>query len=67
MLKSKCLQLKVDTIIREPSPGKSKSKLKSQRGGVVEVIVKQKVYWPHEAILGGGASRVKGSRMTSCL
>ena len=58
MLKSKRLQQKVDTRIREldqnlHSPGKSRSKLKSKRGGAVEVIVKQKVHWPHEAILGG--------------
>ena len=28
-------------------------KLKSQRGGSVDISVKHKVHWPHEAILGG--------------
>ena len=67
VLKSKCLQQKVDSRIREldlssHSPSNSRSKLKSQRGGPVEVVVKQKVHWPHEAILGG----VKGSCTTIC-
>ena len=44
--------------IRDPeqcsnSTGKDSPKLKSQRGGGVDVVVKHKVHWPHEAILGG--------------
>ena len=31
----------------------NENKIKSKRGGAVEVIVKHKVTWPHEAILGG--------------
>ena len=36
------------------------AKVKSKRGGPVEVMVKYKVAWPHEPILGG----VNRSRMT---
>ena len=58
-LKSSTIQRKVDRRIRELNhsshlPGNENSaKLKSKRGGTVEVSVKNKVSWPHEAILGG--------------
>ena len=58
-LKSHRLQQKVDARIRELNhsshlPGKNKKlKYKSQRGGSVDVQVKHKVHWPHEAVLGG--------------
>ena len=58
-LKSSTIQRKVDRRIRELNhsshlPGNdSSAKLKSKRGGTVEVNVKNKVSWPHEAILGG--------------
>ena len=56
MLKS--LQNKVDKRLREldqssQSTGKDSVKNKSQRGGSIDVQVKHKVNWPHEAILGG--------------
>ena len=53
------IQKKVDARLREleafqENAGMDKSKkIKSKRGGPVEVIVKNKVAWPHEAILGG--------------
>ena len=59
MLRSQKLQKKVDKHIRELDqnshfPGNGE-KFKSQRGGGVDVPVKRKVQWPHEAILGGVA------------
>ena len=58
LLRSKQLQKQVDKRIRplnqcSQSPGKEFHTLKSKRGGGVDVVVKQKVHWPHEAILGG--------------
>ena len=35
------------------STGRDSVKFKSQRGGSIDVQVKHKVNWPHEAILGG--------------
>ena len=58
VLKSHHLQQKVDKRIRElveSSHSQGNQKFKSQRGGEVEVQVKHKVHWPHEAILGGTA------------
>ena len=57
MLRSQKLQKRVDKRVRELDqsshfPG-NESKLKSQRGGSVDISVKHKVQWPHEAILGG--------------
>ena len=69
-LKSSVVQRKVYRRIRELNhsshlPGNDSSvKLKSKRGGTVEVNVKNKVSWPHEAILGGSAG--KGSHTTNC-
>ena len=59
MLRSQKLQKKVDKRIRELDhsshfPGNDQ-KFKSQRGGGVDVPVKHKVQWPHEAILGGAS------------
>ena len=53
------MQRKVDERIRlleaiHDSPGtESGRKIKSKRGGNVEVLVKCKVAWPHESVLGG--------------
>ena len=53
------MQRKVDERIRRleaihDSPGtKLSQKIKSKRGGNVEVLVKRKVAWPHESVLGG--------------
>ena len=58
VLKSHHLQQKVDKRIKElveSSHIQGKQKFKSQRGGEVDVQVKHKVHWPHEAILGGTA------------
>ena len=56
-LKSKTLQQKVDRRIRDLDEATSKIKMLklSQKGGGgnIEVHVKNKVFWPHEAILGG--------------
>ena len=57
LLRSKKLQKQVDKRIRKlnhcsQSPGKECETLKSKRGGGVDIVVKQKVHWPHEAILG---------------
>ena len=57
MLRSQKLQKRVGTHIRELDqsshfPGNDQ-KLKSQRGGSVDISVKHKVHWPHEAILVG--------------
>ena len=57
--KSKKLQKQVDCRLRKlekagQKTGNETEKFKSKRGGgPVEVIVKNKVAWPHEAILGG--------------
>ena len=58
-MRSKTLQQKVDRRIRDldevtSSQGKD-VKIKSKRGGNIEVHVKNKVSWPHEAILGGAS------------
>ena len=56
LLKSYYVQRKVDKRIRElnqNSRGSGKLKYKSLRGGDVDVQVKHKVDWPHEAVLGG--------------
>ena len=57
VLRSHSLQKKVDRRLKEleqssQSTGKNNLKLNSQRGGI-DVQVKHKVSWPHEAILGG--------------
>ena len=57
VLKSQLLQKRVDKRLRElnhSSHCQGKEKFKSMRGGSVEVQVKRKVHWPHEAIFGGG-------------
>ena len=59
LLKSQSMQTKVDRRIRElngcshVSGNECSAKYKSKRGGNVDVSVKNKVLWPHEAILGG--------------
>ena len=56
---SEIIQRKVDArlreleVINETSGMPSGAKLKSKRGGSVDVYVKHKVAWPREAILGG--------------
>ena len=58
-LKYQSVQRKVDKRIRELngcshlSGTECSGKYKSKRGGNVDVPVKNKVLWPHEAILGG--------------
>ena len=50
------IQKKVDARLREIEALQETNtcqKIKSKRGGPVEVLVKNKVAWPHEAILGG--------------
>ena len=50
------LQLKVDQRLQELSDlakTGTHSKLKSQRGGAVEVLIKNRVKWPHEYVLSG--------------
>ena len=37
----------------QSSHGQGKEKFKSMRGGSIDVQVKHRVHWPHEAILGG--------------
>ena len=56
LLKSSCLQRKVDKRLRDLSQSShsaGKLKYKSQRGGDIDVKVRHRVHWPHEAILGG--------------
>ena len=58
-LRSHKMQRQVDKRIRalersSQSSGNEKAhKLKSKRGGNIDVVVKEKVSWPHEPILGG--------------
>ena len=50
------LQLKVDQRLQELTDlakSGNTSKIKSQRGGNFEVLVKQRVKWPHEYVLSG--------------
>ena len=50
------LQLKVEQRLQELSDlakTGAHSKLKSQRGGAVEVLIKNRVKWPHEYVLSG--------------
>ena len=50
------LQLKVDQRLQELTDlakSSTTSKIKSQRGGNFEVLVKQRVKWPHEYVLSG--------------
>ena len=54
----KSIQKQIDGRIRELEAekeveGTETDKIKSKRGGPVDVYVKKKVAWPHEAILGG--------------
>ena len=68
VLKSHCLQEKVEKRIKElvqSSHCQGKLKYKSQRGGDIDIQVKHKVHWPHEAILGGTArQRVSYDQLT---
>ena len=47
------IQLKVEQRLKELQETEKQGKLKSLRGGMVEVMVKNKVKWPHEYILSG--------------
>ena len=57
MRKSEKMQRDIDTRIRElerqSEATGTGTKIKSKRGGNIDVLVKNKVAWPHEAILGG--------------
>ena len=68
---SEIIQRKVDArlreleVINETSGMHLSTKLKSKRGGPVDVYLKHKVAWPHEAILGGtNRSRVTYDQLT---
>ena len=68
---SEIIQRKVDArlreleVINETSGMHLSTKLKSKRGGPVDVYVKHKITWPHEAILGGAnRSRVTYDQLT---
>ena len=57
---SRQLQMRVDQRLSKleensRTKGNCTSKIKSKRGGDVEVFVEKKVAWPHEAILGGAS------------
>ena len=69
VLKSHHLQEQVDKRIKElvqSSHCQGKLKYKSQRGGDIDVQIKHKVHWPHEAVLGGIArQRVSYDQLTS--
>ena len=59
------IQHRVDSRLRQlermqQTAGNDNNKIKSKTGGAVDVVVKHKVAWPHEAILGG----VNRSRVT---
>ena len=63
------IQRQVDKRIRElekqSEVAGTLGKIKSKRGGSVEVLVKHKVSWPHEAILGGATrSRLSYDQLT---
>ena len=67
--KSAKIQQQVDKRIRElekqSESADSVGKIKSKRGGNVEVVVKHRVAWPHEVILGGVTrSRVSYDQLT---
>ena len=47
------IQLKVEQRLEEIQDTEKPGKIKSLRGGSVEVLVKNKVKWPHEYILSG--------------
>ena len=57
MKKSEKIQREIDSRIRElerhSEATGTGTKIKSKRGGNVDVLVTNKVAWPHEAILGG--------------
>ena len=57
MNKSEKIQREIDSRIRElerqSEATGTREKIKSKRGGNIDVLVKKKVVWPHEAILGG--------------
>ena len=54
---SRQIQRQIDQSLaklgKNPDRGNDPQKLKSKRGGPVEVTVHQKVSWPHEHVLGG--------------
>ena len=69
MTEEALLQLKVDQRLQELSDlaksGIPNSKFKSQRGGNVDVQVKNRVRWPHEYILSGvNKERVSYDQLT---
>ena len=54
---SKQIQKQIDQSLaklgKKTDGGNESQKLKSKRGGPVDVTVQQKVSWPHEHVLGG--------------
>ena len=49
------IQLKVEQRLKEIQEADKPGKIKSSRGGSVEVLVKNKVKWPYEYILSGSS------------
>ena len=55
---TKNIQRQVDVSLKiVVSLLKVKEKLKSKRGGNVDVIVNKRVSWPHDTVLGGSSSQ----------
>ena len=54
---SDAIQREVDhrlaSLRNPPKSGKAFAKLKSQRGGDVDVLIRNRVAWPHESVLSG--------------
>ena len=49
------IQLKVEQRLKEIQDADKPGKIKSLHGGSVEVLVKNKVKWPHEYMLSGSS------------
>ena len=59
------IQLKVEQRLKELQETEKQGKLNSVRGGLVEVMVKHRVKWPHEYILlGSNKERVSYDQLS---
>ena len=69
---AKDIQRQVDSRFQELeecsfSPKGKKQKIKSKRGGSVDVIVNKRVTWPHDTVLGGSSrQRISYDQLTWC-
>ena len=69
---AKNIQRQVDRRLRELedcrfSPKGKKQKIKSKRGGNVDVIANKRVPWPHDTVLGGSSrQRMSYDQLTWC-